>query len=123
MNKLIPGIIFFGGLAAIVVFTELKQYQLRTYPHYTIGITTGAYWTLRSGKQIEYSYTVNNKSYEWHNRLGYDIKVMNGRYFVKYDTKDPSISKLLQDFPVPDSIKTAPPNGWKEPPVEKQVSW
>ena len=117
-QQLIPFVLVYGGIIAVVIYTEIKQHQLRTYPRYTIGTTTGAYWTLGSGKQVEYIYVTNNQIHKLSNEHEYDSKVIGGRYFVKYDTEDPSISKLLQDKPVPDSIKTAPPDGWKEIPVK-----
>jgi len=34
------------------------------------------------------------------------------RYYVKFSIKDPNLSDFLENRPVPDSIKTATPNGW-----------
>jgi hypothetical protein len=115
-NKFIPGIIFFGGLAALIIHGLWNRHLLKTYPHYTIGTTIQTYWTFASGKQLEYGYTVNNKYYK--NSDSYDdkSKVPGGKCFVKLYVNDPNISEILQDKPVPDSIKIAPPQGWKEIP-------
>ncbi|HLU81021.1 MAG TPA: hypothetical protein VK010_03020, partial [Flavobacteriaceae bacterium] len=42
----------------------------------------------------------------------------NSRYFVIFDPINPKKnSLLLQPYPVPDSITSAPPEGWKELPI------
>ncbi|WP_260377873.1 hypothetical protein [Bergeyella zoohelcum] len=35
---------------------------------------------------------------------------------MKYVEGEEDLSKLLLQYPVPDSIKSTPPNGWKELP-------
>ena len=117
-HQLIPFILVFGGLIILIIFGQIWQHEFRTHSRYTIGTTTGTYWTLGSGKKIEYMYFVNNSKKTMSDNDEDGTKSLGGRYFVKYDTKKPFISRLLQDKPVPDSIKTAPPDGWKEIPVK-----
>ena len=117
-QQLIPFILVFGGLLAGIIFGLWRQHQISIYKRYTIGITIKTYWTISNGKRVDFRYTVKNNAYENEDMYGYECKVPNGRYFVKYDTKDPSISKLIQNEPVPDSIKVSPPDGWKEIPVK-----
>ena len=112
LNKLLPGVIFFGGLAFAILWGESKKYFLNRSHRYTIGVTKRTYWTLSLGEQLDYTYKVSEKVYDNTVRYNDKSKVPNGRYFVEYYTKDPSNSRLLQDLPVPDSIKKAPDEGW-----------
>lgn len=87
---------------------------------FTIGTTEDISWSVASGRFIEFNYTVNGRSYtNSDNYLNDKIKAnCKCIYFVKYNPKDPSQSKLLQKVPVPDRIKFAPPNGWDKIPGE-----
>ena len=74
-----------------------------------------------SGDYVDYVYTVNGIDYQnssdyLHDKYG--TKATGGRYYVKYDVTHPQRSDLLQNKPVPDSIKEAPPNGWDKIPGE-----
>jgi hypothetical protein len=119
--------IFFATLILLllipIIYHVVRKYDRDKHARYTIGITRGESFANRTNHDIEFIYCILNKEYDNKNAYDFKSKSFNGRYFVLYDSINPKNSKLLQDFPVPDSIKTAPPNGWKEPPVEKQVSW
>ena len=114
--KLFPGIIFIGGFTTLFVHGQRNQYLLRTYPRYTIGTTIKTYWTFASGHQLEYEHEVKNKYYKNSDRFNENSIVPGGRYYVKFYSNDPDICEILQDIPVPDSIKTAPINGWEKIP-------
>lgn len=46
-----------------------------------------------------------------------ELKNYLGKYFlVEYDSLNKQNSNILLQYPAPDSIKSAPPNGWKELP-------
>jgi uncharacterized protein YebE (UPF0316 family) len=127
MNKGIKYILI-GLLAIFLIILGkqiIKQNHRDKHARYTIGITHGVFWGSKVHDNIKYAYWVMNHRYNCEDTYDYDNKAKQkgGSYFVLYDSINPKNSKLLQDFPVPDSIKTAPTNGWKEPPVEKQVSW
>ncbi|WP_266205309.1 hypothetical protein [Pontibacter kalidii] len=117
IHKLIPGILFFGSLSAIVVYIQWEQNLLNEYHRYTIGVATEIYWTVASGKKLRFEYVVNGESYFRSNRYN-DRSRVPGRYFVKFSAERPSISEILQDIPVPDSIIAAPSEGWQEIPVK-----
>lgn len=87
------------------------------YGNYTIGYIDRIYWPIISYKKVSYEYTVNGKKYSNSNIHDEDANPKKGRYYlVQFSLEDNSYSKIYQDIPVPDSIKQAPPGGWKERP-------
>ncbi|MDP4202532.1 MAG: hypothetical protein Q8861_07535 [Bacteroidota bacterium] len=99
-----------------------KKYFRDKRAHYAIGITTGTYAASRASTNIYFNFISRNKKIECEDIYDHSsgAKRKNGRYFVRFDSLHPSNAVLLQDFPVPDSIKIAPPNGWKEIPVKRK---
>lgn len=106
----------------LIPFTLFFTYKI--YHHsfveqgnYTIGYIHKIYWPVISHKTIMYNYSVKNIKYD-----GTDIynssknPLENKMYLVRFSIKDPKESDIFQDIPVPDSIKSAPSNGWKELP-------
>ena len=71
-----------------------------------------------------YTFEYNNETYKSRSYYkGYDLEI-GKRYFLIIDPEHPVYNNfLLQPFPVPDSIKEAPPEGWKECPgvSKKQI--
>ena len=61
---------------------------------------------------------MNNETYEARDRIAGRKYDMGKRYFIAVPIKFPSRGFILLDKPVPDSIKEAPPEGWKELPVK-----
>jgi alpha-beta hydrolase superfamily lysophospholipase len=87
--------------------------KVSKYAKYTIGITGSPFLTLKSGFLMEYDFSLNGKNYYGSAQYNQDKTIApGGRYFVRYDSLDPSLSYLLDEFPVPDSITNAPLNGW-----------
>ncbi|MXP05573.1 MULTISPECIES: hypothetical protein [unclassified Apibacter] len=87
------------------------------YGNYTIGYIDRIYWPIISYKKVSYEYTVKGKKYSNSNIHDEDANPKKGRYYlVQFSLEDNSYSKIYQDIPVPDSIKQAPPGGWKERP-------
>jgi hypothetical protein len=110
-----------------MIFIPVSMHIVRKYNReknirYTIGITQGEHFADKTYHEIRFIYFINNRTIMNGDVYDYKAKAFNGRYFVKYDSLHPSNAVLLQDFPVPDSIKTAPPNGWKEIPVKRPVN-
>ncbi|WP_187264282.1 hypothetical protein [Pontibacter beigongshangensis] len=116
LNKLIPGIIFFGTLIVVGYIAWRRNNLLEEYPRYTIGTTTETYWTSASGKKLRYKYKVGGKIYTGSNHYE-DKTQVPARYFVWFSEVDPEVARILQDKPVPDTIKVAPPDGWKKLPL------
>jgi hypothetical protein len=103
----------------IYIQTKIRNHIYKNYGHYTIGTTIYKYLTPVSGSYIRYSYKVRNIYYEkdapYTNAYP---KYPGGRYYVEFNNNKPSMSKLLENKPVPDSIKEAPPDGWSKIPGE-----
>ncbi|MBB3187871.1 hypothetical protein [Microbacter margulisiae] len=64
-QQLIPFIIVFGGFIFWIIFGQIWQYEFRTHGRYTIGTTTGTYWTLRAGEKVEYEFVLTFTSFKY----------------------------------------------------------
>jgi hypothetical protein len=104
-----------------ITIQVIKKYNRYKYARYTIGITNGIYSTGKGSHRVYFYMYLYNKRITREDTYTFNEgeKSVNGRYFVRFDSLHPSNAVLLQDFQVPDSIKTAPPNGWKEIPVKR----
>lgn len=90
---------------------------------YTIGYVDRIYWPIISHKKINYSYVVNDIKYDGTDIYDDRCKTATKKlYLVQFSTIDNNASHIFQNIPVPDSIKTAPPNGWKELPEWAKTS-
>ena len=52
-------------------------------------------------------------------------ELLNKKFLLRYVEGEEDISRILLEYPVPDSIKEAPPEGWKKKPewaVETAIS-
>ncbi|WP_303840269.1 hypothetical protein [Apibacter mensalis] len=108
--------IFLIPFIGVLIYNHIKVSPLK-YGNYTIGYIDRIYWPIVNHKKVSYEYTVNDKVYSSSSiyRDSADPKV--GHYYlVQFSLEDNSYSKIYQDIPVPDSIKQAPPGGWKERP-------
>jgi hypothetical protein len=112
--------VFIFILALMVLYTLSRNRKLTNNAKYTIGITGKIYWTTMSGRQVNFFYTIDSKTYTGSENYLNDSISNNCkcRYFVEFDRKNPTFSKLLQSKPVPDSIKSAPRKGWSTIPGE-----
>jgi hypothetical protein len=112
--------ILFLVFILLTVYGLWRNIVLSNNARYTIGVTEEIFLTVSEGMQIKYSYIINGRTYnkeEDYSNLS--IKNMQRqRYFVEYNYKNPDHSRLLQEKPVPDKIRSAPPNGWKKIPGE-----
>lgn len=84
---------------------------------YTIGITGKKIYSIKNSKPtIDYIYKFGIKEikgYEFIDaQFEKSIITNGGRYYVELSSIDPSNSKLLLAYPVPDSITCAPDQGW-----------
>lgn len=99
-----------------------RKSELEKYPKYTITTTVRQIRTLKNGLQIEHFYYVNGEKYV--ERYGKDerlnIVYPNGKYIVRFSSKHPGVSEVLWNFPVIDSIKEIPVNGWEENPLTQE---
>ena len=125
-NKLHRGKVISSLIAVslLVVFIVYKNRSLKfeaqdrnAHSMYTIGVTGDKNHNFRSSKPtLVYHYNVSNRKYKGLEHI--DAKnektaVANGgRYYVLFSYENPANSKLLLDFPVPDSIPSSPDMGW-----------
>ena len=116
-------------IAGLIVFIVLmfKYFEqgdkLRKDHRYAIGYVYKTHWTVKSGKFADYRFAVNGVAYEGGEKALVDMRLQGGRYVVKFHPPDPSIKVIYYRAPVPDSVASAPPNGWQTPPfaVPKEV--
>ncbi|MEQ9467362.1 MAG: hypothetical protein RLN88_08115 [Ekhidna sp.] len=79
---------------------------------FTIGEITDIY-IIASGREIEYTYSVNGVEYEDARGYAYNSEAPGGKYWVKYSVEYPEISEIYQNMPVDARIDTIPPDGFK----------
>ncbi|BAP32517.1 citrate synthase I [Chryseobacterium sp. StRB126] len=107
---------YFLLVSPLLWYVYYKQSPIKE-GRYTIAYATKMYWPVISYKRIEYKYNVNGKNYEATNIYALDPEVkIPARYLVQFSLEDQSFSTIYPNIPIPDSIRTAPREGWKELP-------
>ncbi|MDJ0364702.1 hypothetical protein QMK33_06015 [Hymenobacter sp. H14-R3] len=111
------------GLSAFIGYGFYNYYvrggKLRRHHRYTIATVYKTHWSVKSGKFADSRYQVQGRDY----LVSADADKLAGqeligrRFLVEYHPPDPTINVLLLGAPVPDSLATAPPDGWAQPPV------
>ena len=119
------GLGLWGGGTFIKDFF-INQPKLREKGKYTIGIIYD-YSQHKGGATIYYEYKAENKLYYSNAGAGWKEKesLLEKRFLVKYVEGEEDISRILPEYPVPDSIKEAPPEGWKKMPewASDKIRW
>lgn len=111
----IGGFFFVSIVFIIILFFAIRQtLYLWFYPRYTISEAVRTYYDAHMIKVLVYKFEVNGRPFE--KQENYQGGIMGNRYYVKFSTRDPNVSDFLENRPVPDSIKNAPPNGWAKIP-------
>jgi hypothetical protein len=108
--------IFFSFVLFWLFKIAYDDFRLSQNQRYTIGTTIG--WK-RTGKGpvIKYKFSVQGQSFESSGSSGSDtIELEGGRYFVRFLPKDPTVSRIILDMPVPPNIVAAPTEGWRDIP-------
>jgi|SRR6185369_5735807 len=112
---LIVGIIVFGLCNRNQLIQDEADRKLNK--RYTIGYTERTYHNIRGSTNVKYHYDVNGVVHkgleEILNHNEENVITNGGRYFVEFSSVKHSNSKLLLDYPVPDSILSVPEGGWK----------
>jgi len=119
INKISKYILIGFGLLVVGTFIKdffINQPKLREKGKYTIGIIYD-YSQHKGGATIYYEYKAENKLYYSNAGAGGKEKesLLEKRFLVKY-VEGEDLSKILLEYPVPDSIKQAPPEGWEKLP-------
>ena len=116
-----------SSIVAVLVFIVFIFYNNRRLKEnaedrranltYTIGVTGNTHHNFKSSKPtVEYSYKVDGVKYSGNEHIDSKFEktvVANGgRYYVEFSSKNPSNSKLLLDYPVPDTVSNGAEHGW-----------
>ena len=128
INKISKYILIGFGLLVVGTFIKdffINQPKLREKGKYTIGIIYD-YSQYKGGATIYYEYKAENKLYYSNAGAGGKEKesLLEKRFLVKY-VEGEDLSKILLEYPVPDSIKQAPPEGWEKLPewASDKIRW
>ena len=93
--------------------------ELEKYGRYTVGKTIKYTLSFKNGRQVQYEIKVNGKNYKSSSDYLYDATVPNGRYLVKFSTRDPEINEIYLDRPVSWDIDP-PADGWTKKQLTKR---
>ena len=110
---LVLSFILFGVIISIIRGIKLENSHM-----YTIGQLYKIGGGGRSSPSLYYKYNINNKLFNvihsqvTKNKIFSSKAEIGKRYYVKFEKDNPKNSEMLTDYPVPDSIKEAPVNGW-----------
>ena len=112
----------------IIFITSLINYNrkiddLNKNGRYTIGVTTEKIIGAKTNDYIKYYYYYKNTKYTGKGDLKLNAKVPNGKYFVVFSTINPYNSIIYFDQPVPDSVRSAPKEGWSFNDLRKNNWW
>lgn len=129
INKISKYILIGFGVLVIGSFMRdifIYGPRLREKGRYTIGYIY-QHSRHKGGATIYYKYKVGGKLYYSKDTAGGIKKnrLLEKRFLVRYVYDDIDLSEILLVYPVPDSIKEAPLEGWKKKPewaVETAIS-
>lgn len=126
MPKLKDFIIVIIGIIIFLIFAHFAKDYVKTYrsnvyenQKYTIGEITQRRNESRSN-HYRYHYFISNWKYNGRFYFGQKGKYAHlplGKYFIVFDSLKPKNSVLLPFLSVPDSITSAPLEGWRELPI------
>ncbi|HUC82420.1 MAG TPA: hypothetical protein VMR70_16055 [Flavisolibacter sp.] len=120
-GKIISSIIVVLALAVFAFYNNrrLKESAAERKANltYTIGVTGKTHHNIKSSKPtVEYNYHVNSVEYSGNQDIDAQFEnsvVANGgKYYVEFSSKNPSNSKLLLGYAVPDTVTNAAQGGW-----------
>lgn len=115
----ILGICLIITLPIIIATISLQRSgNLRKNHKFTIGIPF-KYNIIPDGNELEYYYYIMDEKYI-QSQSDFPCEkpkqTLHKRFYLMFNPDNPKNSKLLLDFPVPDSIREAPPEGWNKIP-------
>jgi hypothetical protein len=117
-GKILLGIFAVIFVIYIFIHSCKRNNSLDKFPKYTIAITSKKFYTSSALEIVKYDFTYGNIVYHGEGSC-HECIIPDGRYYVKFSSDKPEFSEILQNKPVPDSIKVAPQNGWDSIPGEK----
>ncbi|QGW28461.1 hypothetical protein [Phnomibacter ginsenosidimutans] len=120
-GKIISSIVV---VLALIVFAFYNSRRLKANAadrkanlKYTIGVTGKTHHNIKSSQPtVEFTYNVGMTEYSGNEMIAAQFEksvVANGgRYYVEFSSKNPNNSKLLLDYPVPDTVTNTQEEGW-----------
>ena len=120
-GKIISSMIVVLALIAFVFYNNRRlkanANDRKANLRYTIGVTGKTHHNIKSSKPtVEFAYNVGLIDYSGNEAIDAQFErsvVANGgRYYVEFSSKNPNNSKLLLDYPVPDTVTSVPEDGW-----------
>jgi hypothetical protein len=120
-GKIISSIVV---VLALIVFAFYNNGRLKSNAldrkanlKYTIGVTGKTHHNIKSSQPtVEYNYKVDGAEYSGNQDIDAPFEksfVANGgKYYVEFSSKNPDNSKLLLDYPVPDTVTNRTEDGW-----------
>ena len=114
------GLFMIFAIPILIAIYSLHQDRLLKNNHkFTIGVPYQYKIYADAPPEFEYFYFYNEIKYIQY-ESDFEIKkpklALHKRFYVMFNPDNPKNSKLLLDFPVPDSIREAPPEGWDKIP-------
>jgi hypothetical protein len=108
----------FAGILSGVVITWIaytaanKHRLLRGECRYTVA-QVYENWRYKGDKESRFEFWVNGELYRFDERMSWrgGWRPLHSRWYVRYAVPDPDAYEYT-DIPVPDSVRTVPPDGW-----------
>jgi len=115
------GVVALIAILLIIAFIIVRNNRMLHDNHkFTIGTPIRYDVNSNTSNDLVYIYFVNNVRYMQDSPCSdYSFSyrsLINRNFYVMFNPDNPKNSKLLLDFPVPDSIREAPPEGWDKIP-------
>ena len=120
-GKIISSIVFVAVLFLIGLYGRERRIEnsadRKANFTYTIGVTGKKHHNIKSSQPtVEYIYKVNGVEFSGNQHIDAQfeksIVANGGKYYVEFSSKNPSNSKLLLDYAVPDTVSNAAQGGW-----------
>lgn len=117
------GLFFNGVLSSAIVSNTRRDHWLRVgTPRYAVATVTRSYYS-RSGRKFVFTYRAGGRDHETNGECGNaSCPALGTRRYVRFAAQAPDVCTVLAGA-VPDSVASAPPEGWETPPfaVPKEV--
>jgi hypothetical protein len=103
-------------IASIPCFMKFKGCGIEKRKKFTVGYTYGRYSVWKKGTYVKYCFIVGSDTFKSSHKYVTEIRGINGKYLVKFDSLSPDWNVFYLNVPVPDSLITAPISGWSSLP-------
>ena len=109
------GYFLLPGLVGVYLWSTHVVRVMHARGKYTVGYVTGWTQTLKSGRSIDYTCTIDGVVYHSSVHEEPGMNAENGtRYVVEYDSVEPKTNWAYYKMPVPPGIGPPPAGGWNK---------